>query len=87
MGFWMTVYVEVAYRFTLYSLDGTPFASWIVEGEGQEKFGLGGSQSWEFLGDVSDLALKQAAVKLMTGFRDIPEVKRWLRQTGVPDSK
>ena len=86
VAFSFTAYVEVVYRFTLYSLDGTPFASWIVEGEGQETFPLFvGSQHWVFLGLVSGLALQHAAIKFMTGFRDVPEVRRWLRETGVPE--
>lgn len=75
---YVRTYVEVVYRFTLYSLDGTPVASWIVQGEGEDtSFGGMG----EFLGDASALALKDAAVKLLTGFRDVPEVKRWLKET------
>ncbi len=80
-------YAKVTYRFTLYSLEGTPVVSWTVTGVGQRDCGFDYITVSAPIGEASDLALQDAAMKLMTGFRDVPEVRRWLRRVGVLDPK
>jgi len=72
---------EVTYRFTLYSPEGNPFASWTVRGDGNPV----GLQAG--VPKAIDLAMEDAAKKFMAGFRDVPEVRRWLRQAGIPDAQ
>lgn len=75
---------EITYRFTLYSPQGDPFASWTVKGVG-EKQGKFSFESARWPGEAADLAMQDAATKFMTGFRQVPEVRGWLRQVGVRD--
>lgn len=77
------VTAEVSYRFTFYSPEGTPLASWKVRGIGKP------SPGWfvwktEPFSKAMDLALEDAATKFVNGFRDVPEVGRWLQEVGVP---
>jgi len=71
--------VHVKYGFTLYSPRGESVASWDVGGRGEEP------NSNPFAG-VSMLkrnfehAMQKAAWKFTSGFRDIPEVRRWLAE-------
>jgi len=76
----------LTYLFTVYSLDGTPVASWTVKGEGYREWSFWDWSMSEPLGQAGDRALQDVAVKLLNGFRDVPEVKRWLEQTRVQDS-
>jgi len=39
------------------------------------------------IGDVSDRATADAAAKFLTGLREVPEVRRWLRESEVPAPK
>jgi hypothetical protein len=59
---------QITYGFTLYSRRGETVASWDATGTGQ------GSGSFGNFG----LAMREAAWKLTSGFRDVPEVRRWL---------
>ena len=79
------VTAEVIYRFTLYSPAGDPVASWKVRGFGRPAPGW---FTWktEPFSKAMDLAMRDAAQKLMTGFREIPEVRRWLRDAGIPEA-
>ena len=69
--------VHVNYGFTLYSPRGESVASWDVTGRGEEP-------NSNPLAAVSTLernferAMQKAAWKFTSGFRDIPEVRRWL---------
>ncbi|MGH7303431.1 MAG: hypothetical protein ACRELZ_09085 [Candidatus Rokuibacteriota bacterium] len=76
----------VGYRFTFYSPQGTPLASWKVRGVGTP------SPGWfvwktEPFSKAMDLALEDAAKKFVTGFRDVPEVRRWLQEVGVTEAR
>ena len=78
------VTAEVIYRFTVYSPQGSRLASWKVKGIGKP------SPGWfvwktEPFSKAMDLAMVDAARKLMTGFRDVPEVQQWLREVGIPE--
>ncbi len=78
-----TYTAEITYRMTLYAPDGTSLASWTVRGAGARP----GEMGFDFAGGpgrATDLAMQDAAAKLIGGFRDIPEVRRWLRQIGAP---
>lgn len=77
---------EITYRFTLYSLEGDPFASWTVKGEGEKKGQFGFSFS-RWPGEAADHAMEDAARKFMFGFRDEPEVRRWLIKKGLSSLK
>jgi hypothetical protein len=72
--------VQVTYGFTVYSQSGKPVASWEVTGRGKEPADNGA------IGTIKrnfELAMAEAARKLVNGFRDIPEVRQWLAEQGV----
>ena len=71
--------VQVTYGFTVYSQSGKPVASWEVTGRGKEPADNGVST----LKRNFELAMAEAARKLVNGFRDIPEVRQWLTEQGV----
>lgn len=77
-----TYSAEITYRFTLHSMEGEPFASWTVKGVGA-KPGQFGFEFARWPGEAADLAMQDAATKLVTGFWDVPEVRLWLRKSGV----
>jgi hypothetical protein len=77
---------EITYRFTLYSLKGEPITSWTVRGTGA-KHGQVGFEFARWPGEAADLAMQDAATKFMTGFSEIPEVQRWIRQAHGSPSK
>jgi len=78
-----TYTAEIAYRMTLYAPSGETIASWTVRGVGMKSGELGFEFS-RWPGEAADLAMQDAASKFLEGFRDVPEVRRWLRQLGVP---
>lgn len=80
-----TYTAEITYRMTLYSPEGASLASWTVRGEGAKpgQFGFDFSRG---PADAADLAMQDAATRFMTGFRQIPEVRAWLRGLGVRES-
>jgi hypothetical protein len=82
-----TYTAEITYRFMLYSPDGTPLASWTVNGRGERDWRRDDLTHTKPIGDASNLAMKDAAIKFMTGFRDIPHVRQWLQSIGVQDDK
>jgi hypothetical protein len=73
---------EITYRFKLYAPDGTTLASWTVRGAGAKpgQFGFDFSRG---PGEAAELAMQDAATKLAAGFRDVPEVRAWLRTSGA----
>lgn len=78
-----TYTAEITYRFTLYSPRGDPIASWLVKGVGA-KPGEGGFEFARWPGEAADLAMRDAATKFLTGFGEVPEVQRWVRQVKAP---
>jgi len=80
-----TYTAEIAYRFTVFSPQGEEVASWNVRGSG-EKAGQVGFGFGRWMGEATDLAMQNAATKFLTGFRDVPEVRRWLRGAGIRGS-
>ena len=74
--------VRVTYGFTLYTTDGARVASWEVTGRGEEPVvnPLGGVQT---LKRNFEHAMREAAWNFTRGFRDVPEVRRWLEERGV----
>jgi hypothetical protein len=74
--------VHITYGFTLYSPRGESVASWDVTGRGERP-------SSNLLAAVSTLkqnfeqAMREAAWKLTSGFREIPEVREWLAGQAV----
>lgn len=78
-----TYSAEIAYRFTLFSPAGEPLAAWSVRGRG-DKPGQVGFEFARWPGEATDLAMQEAATKLVQGFREVPEVSVWLRRLGVP---
>ena len=74
--------VRVTYGFTLYTADGARVASWEVTGRGEEPVvnPLGGVQT---LKRNFEHAMREAAWNFTRGFRDVPEVRRWLEERGV----
>lgn len=77
-----TYTAEITYRFLLYAPNGDPVASWAVKGVGAKPGELG----FEFArwpGEAADLAMQDAIRKMLAGFRDMPETRRWLAERGV----
>lgn len=75
-------YVTLTYRMTLYSPQGDQLASWTVEGAGQSEYRFG----WGIglASEATHAAMREAAVNLITGFRDQPGVRRWLQTMKIP---
>ena len=74
--------VRVTFGFTLYTTDGARVAPWEVTGRGEEPVvnPLGGVQT---LKRNFEHAMREAAWNFTRGFRDVPEVRRWLEERGV----
>ena len=80
------VSARITYRFTLYRPGGEQLASWSVSAEGAYKPPM--KQSFEIhvsglVVRAMELAMRDAAWKFMSGFRQVPDVRRWLEQAGV----
>jgi len=73
---------HVTYGFTLYSPGGEPVASWAVTGSNSEPI-ANPLAAVSALRGKFEQAMREAAWKLTSGFRDIPEVRRWLDEQGV----
>ena len=75
----------ITYAFTLYAYAGERLASWTVSGEGlaTSALSLTDTASWNIEQRSVELAMREAAWKFMSGFRDVPEVRRWLDERGV----
>lgn len=70
------------YGFTLHSPRGEPEASWDVTGQGSEPI----ANPFAAVSTVRrsfEQAMREAAWRLTSGFRDVPEVRRWLNEQGV----
>ena len=80
-----TYTAEITYRMTLYSPEGESLVSWTVRGQGA-KPGQAGFEFARWPGEAADLAMQDATMKLVSGFRDVPEVRARLRRLGVPGS-
>lgn len=78
-----TYTAEITYRMTLYSPEGERLVSWTVRGQGA-KPGQVGFEFARWPGEAVDLAMQEATMKFVSGFRDVPEVRAWLRRLGVP---
>ena len=77
---------EITYRFTLYALSGEPLASWTVRGTGSKHRKV----DFNFVsgpGEAVALAMQDAATKFVTGFPDIPEVRRLVNQAKTSSPK
>ena len=78
------VVAHITYAFTLYSMKGEQLASWPVSGRGVETLPLGWTEMNKVLGQRSlELAMRDAAWKLTSEFRNVPGVRRWLDEHGV----
>jgi hypothetical protein len=71
--------VHVTYGFTLYSPRGESVASWDVTGRGEEPTS-NPLAYWSTLKRNFEHAMREAAWKFTSEFRDIPEVQRWLAE-------
>ena len=83
MGKGGTSWAETPSRFPLSPPAGEPLAAWSVRGRG-DKPGQVGFEFARWPGEAADLAMQEAATKLVQGFREVPEVSVWLRRLGVP---
>lgn len=72
----------IVYRFRMLGMEGTPFASWTVEGTGA-KPGEIGFEFARWPGEAADLAMEDAAHKFIDGVAMVPEVRRWLQDRGA----
>jgi hypothetical protein len=76
--------VHVTYSFTMYTSGGQRLALWEVNGRGE-------APNANPLAGVAtakrnfEHAMREAAWKFTSGFRDVPEVRRWLEERGVKE--
>lgn len=73
---------HVTYGFTLYSPAGAPIAAWSVTGQGNEPIG-NPLKPVGTIGRSFEQAMREAAWKLTSEFREVPGVRRWLDEQGV----
>ncbi len=82
-----TYSAEIAYRFTLYTTEGEQIVSSTYSGQGKKYNYLGGFSPTRVPGEVTSLAMEEAAEKFMSDFPNLPQVQQWIRQAGVADAK
>jgi hypothetical protein len=70
---------EITYRFTLYSHEKT-LVTWTLTGVGVKKHGFFACESDS---GATELAMQDAARNFLTVFQGIPEVRQWLRSSGI----
>jgi len=74
--------LHMTYRFTLYSPRGERVASWDISGEDcapeQNPLATLNTRKLSF-----EQVMREAAWNLISGFRDVPDVRRWLDAQGV----
>lgn len=71
---------NISYGFTLHSRHGVPLASWVVSGTGDTGAGV---TLGDKVGRSFEQAMREAAWNLTSGFRDVPEIRRWLEEQGA----
>jgi hypothetical protein len=77
----LSIRTIVAYAFTLSTPEGERLATWNVAGEGVHIFGV---ETWNTaVKDSFERAMREAAWILVSGFRDVPDVARWLDLHGA----
>ncbi|HKA06893.1 MAG TPA: hypothetical protein VKD71_06515 [Gemmataceae bacterium] len=77
---------ELTYRFSLRSADGEPLGSWTVKGVGETPLQLtlaSFDSRTPTAGTAAERAIQDAAMKFVGGFREVPEVRAWLRTLKV----
>ena len=74
--------VHITYGFTVYSPLGEPVASWEVTGRGNEPVG-NPLDAFSTLKRNFHHAMREAAWRFTSGFRDVAEVRRWLDEQVV----
>jgi len=72
---------SIGYGFTLRSRHGVPLASWVVSGTGG--YTGAGLTLGATVGRSFEQAMRDAAWNLTSGFRDVPEIRRWLNDQGL----
>jgi hypothetical protein len=75
--------VHITYGFTVYSPRGESVASWDVTGRGTGPAGTNPLPATSVLRWNFEYAMREAAWNLTSGFREIPEVRRWLAGQAV----
>ena len=75
--------VEITYRFILYSPQGSRIASWDITGAAEVRVRDASAMQRD---EAMELAMRDAALKLLAVFRGIPEVRGWIRQIGADRS-
>lgn len=78
-----TFNAEITYRITLYNLEGEQIVSSTFMGYGEKP-----SSTLNYSrppGKATSLAMEEAVEKFMSDFQNLPEVRQWLRQTGITD--
>lgn len=80
--------VRLTYLFTLFATQGEPLASWTIEGVGQNTRSVDwtGVAGENIAAEAVNRALQDAGEKFLTGFAQVPEVRRWLKEHGYPVS-
>ena len=79
----------VVYRFVLYAPDGTRLGSWVVTGESERKLqrGVFYLRGLVLVAEAVKAAMEDAVRKFALDFHDVPEARKWLRESGVEPPK
>ena len=81
--------VMVGYSFTLYAMDGSEIATWMVHGDSQRDFWgpqfgfasavfMQGAVNEKYLGDLLEESMAAAGAQFWPEFYDSPGVQRWI---------
>jgi len=67
--------VRIIYAITLYTPDGGRLGPWLIEGNGSVPTGISSKTETTLVTELTQMAMRQAAAKFMTGFCDQPKIK------------
>lgn len=68
--------VRIIYAIAFYTPDGARLGPWLIEGNGFILTGISFKTETTLVTELTQMAMRQAAAKFMTGFCDQPEIKQ-----------
>jgi len=74
--------LHLTYHFTLYSPQGEPVTAWDVSGNDCAPVG-NPLRTYATLRESFEQVMREDAFTFVSGFRDIPNVRRWLAEQGI----
>jgi len=74
--------LHLTYHFTLYSPQGEPVTAWDVSGNDCAPVG-NPLRTYATLRESFEQVMREDAFTFVSGFRDIPNVRRWLSEQGI----